>query len=75
MYLNTYSSGTKGTRDHIVLISDTDTTDPHYIQINSRISTGLNISGTRGFAYNAATAGTHISAAGNIHITAASPYI
>ena len=75
MYLNTYSSGTKATRDHIVLISDTDTTDPHYIQINSRISTGLNISGTRGFAYNAATAGTYISAAGNIHITAASPYI
>ena len=75
MYLNTYSSGTKATRDHIVLISDTDTTDPHYIQINSRISTGLNISDTRGFAYNAAIAGTHISAAGNIHITAASPYL
>lgn len=75
MYLNTYSSGTKATRDQIVLISDTDTTDPHYIQINSRISTGLNISSTRGFAYNAATAGTHISAYGNIHITAASPYV
>lgn len=71
MYLNTYSSGTKGTRDHIVLISDTDTTDPHYIQINSRISTNLNISNTRGFAYNKTdTPGVHISNAGRIYITA-----
>lgn len=71
MYLNTYSSGTKATRDQIVLISDTDTTDPHYIQINSRISTGLNISGTRGFAYNKTdTPGVCISNAGRIYITA-----